>query len=160
MTRSFVLPGEVRAGAGSAVLTTILGSGVAVCLAACDRRVGGMAHFVLPDGPTARYGGGALGWGRPAIEALATAMLEHGVRLSVLDAKVFGGAQIAQAGVPTGLPVGSPVGERNVRTAIEELEWLGIPVSTRDTGGSFGRKVVFEIHTGRAMVSEVRRAAS
>ena len=45
----YVHPGRLAASAGQDSFTTIVGSGVAVCLWDPVHRVGGMAHFLLPE---------------------------------------------------------------------------------------------------------------
>lgn len=147
----YLLPGQARVAISPTRFTTILGSCVAVCL--FDRRlgVGGLNHFLLPGAPE-RMVDDRLRWGEPAIEWLVASARESGARAGALEAKVFGGAHVAQM-------LAAPrdrIGDRNAATALGALERLGIPVVARAVGGVFGRKLVFESHTGSAFVRELK----
>ena len=82
--------GDVFASARPACVTTLLGSCVAACLFDPESRVGGMNHFMLPDG----VGGGAdsARFGVHAMELLIDAILARGGDRSRLQAKIFGGS--------------------------------------------------------------------
>src|SRR3954452_1218512 len=88
-----VVQGEYRVSAQSdLVLSTLLGSCVAVCLRDPVAGVGGMNHFLLPgtehaDASSLRYGSGAM-------ELLVSALLANGAKRSRLEAKLFGGARM------------------------------------------------------------------
>jgi chemotaxis protein CheD len=138
--RVFLSPGEVFVADHPSVVTTVLGSCVAITLWDKVRRVGGLNHFVLPrGGESSRYGDVA------ALELLEN-VLALGAHLRSLEAKVFGGAAV----LPTG-GEGS-VGAANVAFALGELSRRGIPVVGRHTGGERGRLVIFNTETGEAFV--------
>jgi len=138
--RVFLSPGEVIVAAEPTLITTVLGSCVAVTLWDKDRRVGGINHFVLPrGGESSRYGDTAM------LELLE-GVLELGAHLRSLEAKVFGGAAV--------LPVGGSgsVGSANVAFALGELARRGIPIVGRRSGGERGRLLIFNTETGDAFV--------
>lgn len=129
------------------MVTTILGSCVAVCLFDRTRRVGGMNHFLLP-----RQSGTPANprYGDVAFEQLLAAMKRLGCRSDDLRAKVFGGAAV--------LPFGSiadTVGTQNVIVALEVLRVQGIPLLARRTGGSRGLYLRFHTAIGRVLVREL-----
>ena len=147
-TPIFLAPGTICCAAEPSVVTTILGSCVAVCLFDRHRRIGGMNHFLLPrcgpSPPTARYGD-------VAFARLLAAMERLGSRPVDLRAKVFGGAAV--------LPFGAradTVGTQNVAVALEALLIHGIPVMARRTGGLRGLFLRFHTANGRVMVRELR----
>ncbi len=146
----YLLPGEARVAMSPARLTTILGSCVAVCLFDRRLRIGGMNHFLLPGSPPAR-GDEPLRWGETSTEALVLDLLCAGATAPALEAKVFGGAHVAQSGAWPGVRIG----DRNAETAFAVLARIGIPVAARAVGGAFGRRLVFEPHTGDAWVKEL-----
>jgi len=138
--RVFLSPGEVVGADAPTLITTVLGSCVAITLWDKDRRIGGINHFVLPrGGDSARYG-------EIAVRALLEDVLARGAHLRSLEAKVFGGAAV----LPTN-GEGS-VGTANVAFALGELERRGIPVVARRTGGQRGRLLVFNTASGDAFV--------
>ena len=138
--RIFLSPGEVVSAAEPSLITTVLGSCVAVTLWDKDRQVGGVNHFVLPrGGDTTRYGDAAMA-------ELLDGVVARGAHLRSLEAKVFGGAAV--------LPVGGQgsVGAANVAFALGELSRRGIPIAGRRTGGERGRLLMFNTETGEAFV--------
>jgi chemotaxis protein CheD len=70
-----VLPGEYFVYDEDILIMTTLGSCIAACLWDRDKRVGGMNHFMLPEG-----GGGADGgrYGSYAMELLINEMIKRG----------------------------------------------------------------------------------
>ncbi len=144
----YLLPGDVVAAAEPLVISTVLGSCVAVCLSDAATKAGGANHFLLPhdvtgDGASTRFGGVAM---RVLLEKLqALGCQKRNVR-----AKVFGGASqfVGQGDRPT-------IGQQNVNLALRVLEEEGIPVVAKETGGVRGRKVVFHTDTGDAWVRQL-----
>ncbi|HUB16186.1 MAG TPA: chemotaxis protein CheD [Acetobacteraceae bacterium] len=143
----FLSPGAICCPAEPAVVTTILGSCVAVCLYDRNRRSGGMNHFLLPRcgsaPPSPRYGD-------VAFTMLLTAMERLGCRAMDLRAKVFGGAAVLPFGAQA-----DTVGAQNVAVALEVLQLHGIPVMARRTGGQRGLFLRFNTVNGRVMVREL-----
>jgi chemotaxis protein CheD len=142
-----VLPGEYFVASEDIPIMTTLGSCIATCL--CDRQagVGGLNHFLLPDGDddSGRYGAYAM-------ELLINAMMQRGASRSSLEAKVFGGGQVL-AGMSR-----MNIGERNTRFVLEYLRAERIPVISKDVLDVHPRKVCFLPASGRALVKRLARA--
>ena len=146
-TPIFLSPGSFCCPAEPAVVTTILGSCVAVCL--FDRRlhIGGMNHFLLP-----RCGSAPASprYGDVAFTRLLAAMGNLGCKPADMRAKVFGGANV--------LPFDSEadtVGAKNVSIALEVLHQHGIPLLARRTGGQRGLFLRFHTGAGRVLLREL-----
>ncbi|MBS8226699.1 chemotaxis protein CheD [Vannielia litorea] len=123
-----------------AMLTTILGSCVSVCLWDGEARLGGMNHILLPGGGgTDLYQAAA---GANAMELLINGMLKAGARRDNLSAKVFGGARMIKAR--------SDIGARNGAFVLDFLERETIPLVGQSLGGTQGRRVQFWPESGRA----------
>lgn len=123
------------------VVSTVLGSGVSVCLHAEGHTAAGMNHFLLPERSNRREPGR---FGDSATELLLEQFQNLGIPTSKLRAKVYGGASMA----------GSRAGDlasRNAAVAVAFLERHGIPILAQDTGGERGRKLLFR--TADASVS-------
>lgn len=118
-------------------LATVLGSCVAACLYDPVRRVGGMNHFLLPEGRDP----GDIRHASAAMERLINSLLKNGATRRELRAKIFGGARI----VP-GLP---DIGGRNGEAALRFLESEGIPCLVSHLGGRRARRIRFWPTTGR-----------
>ncbi len=130
-------------------ISTVLGSCVAVCLWDAERGVGGMNHYLLPH----RAGAGETSprFGNVAMGRLLDEVVRLGGRFSHLQAKVFGGASVL--GSPR--PGVEPPGEQNVRLARSLLGAAGIPITAEDTGGSRGRRLIFQTDDGLAFVKRI-----
>ena len=136
-----VAQGEYQvSGAAEAMLTTILGSCVSVCLWDSQARLGGMNHILLPGGGGTELYQAAIG--ANAMELLINAMLKAGATRDRMEAKVFGGARMIRAS--------SDIGARNGAFVMEFLANEKIPVTGTSLGGTQGRRVQFWPESGRA----------
>jgi chemotaxis protein CheD len=146
-----VLPGEYFVSNEDLVVMTVLGSCIAACIWDGRVRVGGMNHFMLPDGDgdecesSGRYGSYAM-------ELLINEMLKLGARRETMQAKIFGGAQV-MAGFTT-----MNVGERNTKFVLNYLATERIPVVSQDVLDIHPRKVCFFPVTGKALVKRLAHA--
>ncbi|HNW00779.1 MAG TPA: chemoreceptor glutamine deamidase CheD [Burkholderiaceae bacterium] len=141
-----VLPGEYYVSRDDLVIMTVLGSCIAACIWDARARVGGMNHFMLPDG-TGAEGGGR--YGSYAMELLINELLKLGARRETLQAKVFGGAQV-MAGFTS-----MNVGERNTAFVLDYLATERIPVVSQDVLDIHPRKVCFFPVVGKALVKRL-----
>ena len=144
-----ILPGEYFVHHEDMLIMTTLGSCIAACLWDRNARVGGMNHFMLPEGSG---GPGAMDSGRYgsyAMELLINELMKRGATRSTLEAKVFGGGQVI-AGMST-----MNVGERNTCFVMDYLKTERIPVVSKDVMDVYPRKVSFLPHSGKAMVKRL-----
>ena len=141
-----VLPGEYFVSDENLVIMTVLGSCIAACLWDSRSRVGGMNHFMLPDGDMADASGR---YGSYAMEVLINEMLKLGARRETMQAKIFGGAQVMHNFTTMN------VGERNTNFVLNYLHTERIPIVSEDVLDIYPRKVVFFPVTGKAMVKEI-----
>lgn len=143
----FLYPGHIYANPVPGLVTTLLGSCVAVCLWDERARRGGLNHFLLPtrnnnDENAARYG-------NTSTMALLEQMRKMGSRTGDLKAKVFGGSRLIAGVSPNSL------GDNNVASALGTLAAAGVNVVERDTGGNAGRKLVFDLVQGSTKVTTI-----
>ena len=127
------------------VLTTILGSCVAACIRDPVLRIGGMNHFLLPEGDN--HGGdgrdgGAMRYGVYAMEKLINGILSRGGLRDRLEAKLFGGANVMASL--------SNVGTRNADFAERFLQNEGIAIVGGDLRGTSPRRIQYWPVSGRA----------
>ncbi len=128
------------------MLTTILGSCVAMCLRDPVARIGGMNHFLLPSGRTDGADEGRR-YGAYAMEVLINGVLTAGGRRDRLEAKLFGGGRMFD-----GL---ADVGVANANFAEKFLADEGIPIIASSLRGHGARRVQFWPATGRALQKSV-----
>lgn len=144
----YLYPGQLYAEQEPAIVTTVLGSCVSVCLYDKVEKIGGINHFMLPlwngDGlPSPKYG-------NIAIPKLIEKMLLIGCRRNNIIAKVFGGAAVLNSS--SGL-IG--VGERNISLARDMLRMEGIQIVASHLGDNYGRKIIFNTYTGEVLMKKV-----
>jgi chemotaxis protein CheD len=144
-----VLPGEFFVHDEDLLIMTTLGSCIAACLWDRERKVGGMNHFLLPDGggetDSGRYGSYAM-------ELLINELIKRGASRPTLEAKVFGGGAVISG--MTSLNVG----QRNTRFVLDYLKTERIAVVSKDVQGIYPRKVCFLPASGKAMVKRLAAA--
>src|SRR6185369_15434132 len=127
-----VLPGEYFVHDEDLLITTTLGSCIAACLWDRERRIGGMNHFMLPEGS-----GDSGRYGSYAMELLINEMMKRGASRLTMEAKVFGGGAVI-SGMNS-----INVGERNTKFVMDYLAMERIPVVSKDVLEIYPRKVCF-----------------
>ncbi|AIJ05774.1 chemoreceptor glutamine deamidase [Methanocaldococcus bathoardescens] len=129
------------------VLETLLGSCVAIMLYDTGKRIGGMAHSVLPEtrDENVRDPGKYV---NTAIPALITKMTIAGARANKLVAKLAGGAAMFKTNNSMN------IGAKNVEMAKKLLKQYGIPLKGEDTGGNRSRIVKFYLRDGKVEVKK------
>ncbi|MGQ3003161.1 MAG: chemoreceptor glutamine deamidase CheD [Hydrogenophaga sp.] len=140
-----VLPGEYYVTADDLVVMTVLGSCIAACIWDPRVRVGGMNHFMLPDGGNDSSGR----YGSYAMELLINEMIKLGARRESMQAKVFGGGQVMHTFTTMN------VGERNTAFVLDYLQTERIAVVSKDVLDIYPRKVCYFPATGKAMVKRL-----
>jgi chemotaxis protein CheD len=131
-------------------LVTVLGSCVAACIRDPMLQLGGMNHFLLPEGNTGD--GAPARYGSYAMDVLINELLTRGASRKRLEAKVFGGANVLKGFTS------NPVGTRNAEFVRAYLDAERIPVVAEDLCGIHPRKVFFFPRTGKVMVNRLPHA--
>jgi chemotaxis protein CheD len=149
-----ILPGEYYYTGKDMLIVTVLGSCVAACIRDRVSGVGGMNHFMLPDG-----GGGdadspvsaSMRYGTYAMEVLINELLKAGARRENLEAKVFGGGNVLRGFIAIN------VGERNAQFVRDYLRAENIRITAEDLNDIHPRKVYFFPRTGKVLVKKLRQ---
>ncbi|MCA1978186.1 MAG: chemoreceptor glutamine deamidase CheD [Thiobacillus sp.] len=148
-----ILPGEYYYTAKPMLIVTVLGSCVAACIRDRVSGIGGMNHFMLPDGggdpgsPTSA----SMRYGAYAMEVLINQLLKAGARRENFEAKVFGGGNVLRGFTAIN------VGERNARFVREFLRAENIRIVAEDMNDIHPRKVYFFPQTGKVLVKKLRQ---
>jgi chemotaxis protein CheD len=141
-----IMQGESYISAPGEIITTILGSCISACIRDPQIGVGGMNHFLLPEGTGSdRH---ALRFGVNAMEVLINGILKRGGSRRGLEAKLFGGANVMASL--------SSVGSRNAAFARQYLADEGIAVIGGSMGGVSPRRIQYWPASGRARQLAVR----
>ena len=143
--KHYLIPGRVFVATQASAISTIVGSGVSVCLWDSLAGVGGANNFLLPEDSEKEFN---PKYGNHANRHLLHEMIAHGADVARIQAKIFGGSE-----PPTTFSNSSEsLGRRNVRSALQFLSAVGIRPIEQQTGGLNGRKVVFHTLDGSVSV--------
>ena len=142
--------GGVHASAEPTVIKTLLGSCVAVCLWDASAHIGGMNHFLLPDGDPTGPPDDATRFGVHAMDRLVGEMLKLGGVPARFVAKVFGGANVLA--IPG---TGRSVPHANLAFVRSYLAREGFRVAATSVGGTLPRQIRFFTESGKVMVRRI-----
>jgi chemotaxis protein CheD len=151
LEKMFLLPGQIIVSKKPILITTVLGSCIAVCLWDERLKFGGMNHFMVPSWtgekkPTPKYGD-------LAINKLVEKMLGMGSQKRDLRAKVFGGAENLNETITY-----FETGVKNTLLAKSLLDFHNISVIAENTGGSKGRNIKFYTECGRVLMKIIPKS--
>lgn len=147
-----ILPGEYYYTCKDMVIVTVLGSCVSACIRDRVTGMGGMNHFMLPDGGDADSPVSAsMRYGTYAMEVLINDLLKAGARRENLEAKVFGGGNVLRGFVAIN------VGQRNAQFVREYLRAENIRVVAEDLNDIYPRKVYYFPRSGKVLVKKLKQ---
>lgn len=140
-------PGEYYATRDRIIISTVLGSCIAVTLYDPVEMIGGMNHFMLPGELHSRdfFREESGRYGMFAMELLINDILKQGGDKRRLKAKVFGGGHVldtSQGNIP----------DSNITFAFNFLETEQIPIVSSNVGGTQARKVLFFPESSRVLL--------
>ncbi|HYC42176.1 MAG TPA: chemoreceptor glutamine deamidase CheD [Noviherbaspirillum sp.] len=148
-----ILPGEYYYTCKDMMIVTVLGSCVSACIRDRVTGIGGMNHFMLPDGgaDTDSPVSASMRYGTYAMEVLINDLLKAGARRENLEAKVFGGGNVLRGFIAIN------VGERNAQFVRDYLRAENIRVVAEDLNDIYPRKVYFFPRTGKVLVKKLKQ---
>jgi len=133
-------------------LTTLgLGSCVGITLFDRAKKIGGMAHCMLPT-YKGFEGQNIAKFVDSAVIELINQLVRIGASRTALVAKIAGGAHMFGRSQNSDM---LKIGERNAAAGLAILRQLSIPVQANDTGGSHGRTIELNIETGALKIRTV-----
>lgn len=138
---------QVKIAKDQTILRTILGSCAGICIYDRMKKIGGLAHILLPVNTA--NGANPEKYADTAIPLLVQMLLKEGAKKEFLSAKIAGGASMFKfdANVTLG-----QIGDRNIEETKKVLQKLQIPVLEEDSGGNSGRVIDFYISDGHLKV--------
>lgn len=143
-----ILPGQYYVTTGDEMVSTVLGSCIAACIRDKKLGIGGMNHFMLPEGAEVSPTGAATRYGVYAMEHLINDIIKLGGKKHHLEVKLFGGGKIVE-----GM---TDIGQQNIRFVRDFLATEGLKVAAEDVGLVYPRKVNYFPSSGRALVKRLR----
>ena len=152
-------PGELFIAHEPALLTTILGSCVSVCLFCPRQKTGAMCHGVMPTRPdlsvedSFRFVESSV---RYMIDVLTNGNMF--CPNAGLVAKIFGGADVLDVSFGPATDARS-IGAMNITAAKEALAQYNVSVAVEEVGGVQGCKLFFYPHTGDVLLRRIPRSS-
>ncbi|MCF6234813.1 MAG: chemoreceptor glutamine deamidase CheD [Gammaproteobacteria bacterium] len=146
-----ILPGEYYVTVENEVIVTVLGSCISACIRDPVFGVGGMNHFMLPEGDQEMIAQGATAatrYGNHAMEQLINDILKHGGSRKNLEVKIFGGGKV--------LAQMTDVGDKNIRFITEYIATEGLKLVASDVGNIYPRKVYYFPLSGKVRMKKLR----
>jgi chemotaxis protein CheD len=134
------------------LITAGLGSCIGICILDRTKRIGSMAHIMLPSSVQAKNAQNRAKFADTAIEMVLEEMQKMGANSSSLVAKIAGGAQMFKFSGESDI---LKIGERNSVAVEENLLKYRIKLLAKDTGGNYGRTITFDIETGDLLVRTI-----
>ena len=147
-------PGEYYYTDKDMVIVTVLGSCVSACIRDSKTGIGGMNHFMLPEGTGADKDSPiseSMRYGSYAMEVLINQLIRNGARRENLEAKIFGGGNVLRSFTTNN------VGDRNAAFVKTYLKAEGIKVTGEDLLDIYPRKVYFFPKTGKVLVKKLKQ---
>jgi len=141
--KHYLIPGKVFVSADPVAVSTIVGTGVSICLWDQVRRIGGINHFLLPTNAEGYLDN--TKYADAANHTLLQELIQLGADPRSMEARIFGGSQ------PTVTFSSSTecLGDRNVQLALDFLGRRNIRLVEKEVGGTRGRKLIFQTDDGR-----------
>ena len=144
------MPGHVVASTQPALVTTLLGSCVSVCLFNQQAKFGAINHYMLP---TTSSGVRSPKYGDFAIRSLVQFMYKNSGGLEKVVAMVFGGASVVRS-----ITYGVNIGDENVAIARKMLSEYRIPIVKAMTGGLQGLKVRYRTWDNQVQFRRIQKS--
>jgi chemotaxis protein CheD len=143
----FLKPGEMVVSDGPLVVSTLLGSCVAVTMYVPRLRVGAICHSLLPScrntEPCRHEPAEAGKYVECAIRRMLETLLARGASRGEIEVKVFGGSDMFEVA-----DKGQSIGRQNIDKALALVAGESLKLVKKDLGGTRGRKLIFHCHTG------------
>ena len=160
---STIFAGEYYVSSKGEIISTVLGSCIAVCLFDRENKIGGMNHFMLPDSHQKsklhllesklrdeELCQKEMRYGIVSMEVLIAQMIKLGAERKNISAKIFGGGKVLNSNSNI-----TSIGERNIGFTKAFLKTEGIAIQKEDTGAYYGRKIFFLTINNSVFVKKV-----
>jgi len=138
-----ILPGEIYVTKNHELISTLLGSCIAVCMRDKINNVGGMNHFKLPTAHDNSKSTNDANYGLYAMELLINEIMKNGGQRANLECHVFGGGRVVSS-------IQSDIGNKNIMFIKQFLKEEHIRIIQQKTGGTCALQVYYHPITGHA----------
>ena len=144
----FLEPGYLYLPSTPTIISTVLGSSVGVSIYDTKRNIGAMNHFLYPSTYDRAKATGI--YGNVATMALVKMLIDRGSNIKHLEAQILGGAFDPKV-------CEKNIGFENIGVAKSIILKKGVKIVSEDTGGTVGRKIMFNTLTGEIVIIKVEQ---
>lgn len=138
------------ASAPNTLVTLGLGSCVGICIYDINKRVGALAHILLPSKDDYGIKGGFdLKYADVTLPTVIDELLSQGCKIKNMRAVIVGGGNMFKC---NSKPLTESIGYKNQESVRKILSSYNIPIVREDTGGEVGKTVYFDTNTGDVYV--------
>lgn len=138
--------------APSVLVTKGLGSCLGITFFDPFRKIGAMAHPMLPDFSKSRAQVNPNRYVNSVIKSTLEELKNKGCSSSRLEIKIFGGAHMFRC-INTDSVLN--VGQRNTEIAWAVFKELGLNILGQEVGGTFGRTIFLNLETGKVLIKTI-----
>jgi chemotaxis protein CheD len=156
----FLQPGEIYLSDKPALVSTLLGSCVAVTMFSPRKRMGAICHGLLPSCKGKKpceceqFCQEGMRYVDCSIRRMIEWLHQNGVNKEEMVVKVFGGSEMIGSGTNTSK---ESVGKQNIKTAFNVIENEMLTITALDVGGTRGRKIIFSTTTGVVLLKLLKK---
>ena len=164
----YLKPGEIFITEKPFLVKTVLGSCLTITIFSSRPRLSAICHAILNNAKTKEkcsgdspaccstiLNGTSFKYVNCSIVHMIKEFKKHHINPESTEIKLFGGASVIGQNGKESMAVS--VGENNIQTAFQILNKEGLTVTSSDTGGSVGRKLLFYTHTGEVYLKKLNR---
>lgn len=134
------------------IVTRGLGSCLGITLYDPFKKIGAMAHAMLPDIEKAKVKSNPARFVNSAIKKMTEELEKQGSLRGHIVAKIFGGAHMFNFINPSSI---LNVGQKNIEMAQGILRDFSIKLAADETGGTFGRTIELNLQDGKVRVKTI-----
>lgn len=160
LPKVFLQTGDCFIGVAPTMVTTVLGSCLAVTIHAPKMGIGTICHAFLPDSSDGKHPQGRepqiCRYVDTALQNMLETMDKIGVPRRELVIKMFGGGQgVAVSNIEPSSSYN--IGRRNIEMAKKLLKFARLDIQAQDVGGVQGRKLMFNTQTGEIWLKKLNK---
>jgi chemotaxis protein CheD len=154
----YLKPGEMHIADRPGIVTTVLGSCVAVTMYNSRLKTGAICHSMMPRWMAERDSRGKCDEGFKyvdySIRYMVDAFRSFGIGPREIEVKLFGGADMFSSDDNDKRYIS--VGRQNIMEALNVMDENGLALRKRDIGGTQSRKLRFYLHTGSVFLKRLK----
>lgn len=153
----YLHPGEIFFGREQVLVSTVLGSCLAITMFCETNRFSGISHCIMPKCTQGNSLCSQCAEPYKYVDCTIIKMLEifnsKNIKNEDIEIKMFGGADVLK-------PINklkniSSVGDQNIKSALNMLDKLKLKLVSKDVGGKLGRKIIYRVNTGEVYLKRL-----